>query len=216
MLRIRVAGFLVLVALAASCDTEPESVPTAASKNPCAVDEGSGGEKLLQAVLRSERFKSQYATTEQLAQRLGQDLRKMKPGSSSGVRQMCHYLPDPPQEVRRLTIELDWTSPGLADRSGVPPEDYTHYTVNGVHAETTDIIAKFRVVCRLPGDLAEPSRRAQLRFTLGNTVNMGSEDPEAQKRHVAFLYLMAQRATEALGCENKPLQGAPVVKPGKG
>ncbi len=140
----------------------------------------------------------------------------MKPGSSVSGNELCHYVPEPPQESRRLTIDLAWTSPGLADRSGVPPEDYTHYTVNGVHAETTDIIAKFRVVCRLPGDLAEPSRRAQLRFTLGNTVNMGSEDPETQKRHVAFLYLMAQRATEALGCENKPLQGTPVVKPGKG
>ncbi|MFJ9795094.1 hypothetical protein [Streptomyces sp. NPDC101145] len=45
---------------------------------------------------------------------------------------------------------------------------------------------------------------------------MGREDPEAQKRHVAFLYVMAQRAVDALACENKPLQGDPVVKPVKG
>ncbi|CAL9292609.1 hypothetical protein [Streptomyces sp. SudanB25_2051] len=88
--------------------------------------------------------------------------------------------------------------------------------VDGVRAETTDIIAAFHVACRLPGDLEGPSRKARLRFTLGNTVNMGREDPEAQKRHVAFLYVMAQRAVDALACENKPLQGDPVVKPAKG
>ncbi|MEU4255362.1 hypothetical protein AB0B42_03390 [Streptomyces fradiae] len=215
MRRPLLAGLLPLAVLAVSCEAEPEATHSPVAQHPCVVGEGTGDEKLLQAALRTERFELRYSPAESLVQRLEQDLRRMKPGASTVARDMCHYLPEPSSGSGRVTIDLSWTSPGLLDRSGVPQERYTPYTVNGVAAEATDIIAKFRIPCRLPGDLEQPSKEALLRAALGNTRSIGRDDPETQKRHITLLYGMAQRAVEAMGCENEPLQGEPVVQPGK-
>ncbi|MDT9681286.1 hypothetical protein RND61_04245 [Streptomyces sp. TRM76323] len=211
MRRVHFVGLLALAVLTASCEADSASAPSV--DHPCLIAEGSRDEELLQATLRAERFKDEwFKTTEKLVQRLEEDLRKMKPRSSTVSMGVCDYIPEPKHGSDRVAIEISWTSPGASDHGGVPPEDYRHYTVSGVPAEATDIIARFRVACRLPGDLGAVSKNALLRATLANTLNVGRKDAEAQKQQIAFLYVMARRVTDALGCENKPLRGEPVVR----
>lgn len=211
---MRIVVLDALVMLTASCETEPASAPSAA--HPCLIAKGASEEKLLQRTLRSEQFQEQwFSTTEKLVQRLEKDIRQMKPGTSTVGRHLRHYIPEPPPGSDRLTIELSWTSPDASGR-GIPSEHYAHYNINGVPVEATDIIVKSRVACRLPGDLEGPTEYALLRAVLASTLNIGRRGAEAQKQQGAFLYVMARRATDALGCQNKPLHGVPEVKPGKG
>ncbi|MFJ8697515.1 hypothetical protein [Streptomyces roseolilacinus] len=208
-------GLLALAVLTASCEAQPASAPSV--DHPCLIAEGSDEEKLLQRTLRTERFKGEwFKTTEGLVQKLKKDLQQMKPRSSTVPTGMCDYIPEPKHGSDRVAVEISWTSPNVLNRGGVPSEDFTRYTVNGVPADSTDIIARLQVTCGLSGDLKADSGKALLQATLANTLNTGRRDAEAQKQQIAFLYVMTRRATDALGCENKPLQGDPVVKPGKG
>ncbi|MDD9382711.1 hypothetical protein M8Z33_39960 [Streptomyces sp. ZAF1911] len=47
----------------------------------------------------------------------------------------------------------------------------------------------------------------------GGSGVLGTTPPE-KKKATTLTYLMARRVTDALGCENKPLEQAPAVKSG--
>ncbi|MFJ3519929.1 hypothetical protein [Streptomyces sp. NPDC090131] len=81
--------------------------------------------------------------------------------------------------------------------------------------ESNDTFTKLFVQCDLPGDLDAPSKSAWLYAKASYTVNIGRTDIDqaARDRQSALTYLMARRVTDALGCENKPLEKPPVVKP---
>ncbi len=101
--------------------------------------------------------------------------------------------------------------------AGRPLRNANRYVVNGLPAEANEGDAKFSFSCVMRGELRDASRRAQM---IGWVSLTGGprEGPQREwdVQHVALSYLMAQKAVEVLGCENKPLQGEPVVKPGKG
>ncbi|MFJ3965485.1 hypothetical protein [Streptomyces sp. NPDC090036] len=84
-----------------------------------------------------------------------------------------------------------------------------------VFGEGNDTFTKLFVQCDLPGDLDAPSKSAWLCANGSYTVNIGRTDIDraAEDRQTALTYLMARRVTDALGCENKPLEKPPVVKP---
>ncbi|WP_158708578.1 hypothetical protein [Streptomyces sp. NRRL S-244] len=71
------------------------------------------------------------------------------------------------------------------------------------------------VECAMPGELDERSKSARFYADASYTINIGKPelDQAARDRQTALAYLVARRVTEALGCENKPLERPPVVKP---
>ncbi|WP_327168125.1 hypothetical protein [Streptomyces subrutilus] len=89
------------------------------------------------------------------------------------------------------------------------------FDVNGIPGETNDIASRLFVPCDLPDPLRELSDKVWLRADTSYSVNIRRPkgDQTSKDRQTAFAYLMTRRVTEALGCENKPLEKAPVVKP---
>ncbi|MFK4140382.1 hypothetical protein ACI2LZ_17855 [Streptomyces filamentosus] len=210
---MRFAGLLVLAVLATSCTSETASMPS--PDYFCGMEEGSDGEKAVQRTLRSDQFITNfYIPTEKLVQRLGSGLRQMKPGSHTSPQYTCSYNPRPKEGSKGVGVEFSWTSPGASNWSGVPAKEIALYDVNGARVESTYWLSKLFVACQLSGELDEASRKAVFRVELSNTLNSERrEDAEARKRQIELLYILAGRATDALGCEGDPLEGAPVVKP---
>lgn len=207
-MRKRFVGLLALAAMVTSCASEPPPTPPAESF--CVMEEGSDGKKAVQRTLRSDRFDTTFIlTTEGLVQRLGEYLRQKDDGSIY----TCYYNPLPKQGSKAVGFDLSWAFGGPA-WSGVSPEEITRYDVSGVRVESTYWLAKLSVACRLPGELSEASRSAMLQVELSNAFNRERrDDAEAEKRQIELLYILAGRATDALGCEGDPLKGDPVVKP---
>ncbi|MFF5502458.1 hypothetical protein [Streptomyces roseolus] len=113
-----------------------------------------------------------------------------------------------------MSIQFSWTSPDDPGWTRVPAEEITRYDVNGVRVESTYWLSKLFVTCRLPGELDDASRKAVFRAELSNTLNSERrDDAEAKQRQIELLYILAGRATDALGCAGDPLKGTPVVKP---
>lgn len=114
-----------------------------------------------------------------------------------------------------VRISFQWATPEKGKVAGRPLRDARRYVVNGLPAEANEGDAKLSFSCVMPGDLRGASRQAQLvgwvALTGGPRQGLQSD---GDVRHVTLAYLMAQRAVEALGCENEPLRGEPVVKPG--
>lgn len=210
---MRYAGLLALVVMATSCASE--SPPTPPPESLCVMAVGSDGEKSVQRTLRSDRFDTTwYVPTAKLVERLGADLRQMKPGGRTLPIDTCDYIPQPKQGAHRVGVAFSWSSPGVPDWGRVPLEEVTRYDVNGVHVESTYWRAELSVACRLPEELAEASQGAVFRSELSNSLNAERPvDAEAKEQQIKLLYVMARRATDALGCEGDPLKGDPVVKP---
>ncbi|MET9350415.1 hypothetical protein [Streptomyces termitum] len=208
-MRKRSAGLLVLAALAASCASAPEPAPVARSL--CSMEEGSEGEKAVQQAIRSDQFHTTiHRTTDELVQSLGAYLRQMKDDSLY----TCVYAPRPDRNAKGADVEFAWASPGELEWGKASPGEISRYDVNGVHVESTHWLAQLSVACRLPGDLAEASRKMMFHVELSNLSNSERRnDTEARKRQIELLYILADRATDALGCEGDPLKGDPVVKP---
>lgn len=208
-MRMRFAGLLALAVMVSSCASEPG--PTPFEDSLCFMAEGSDGEKAVQRTLRSDRFDTTaHRTTGELVQRLEDYLRQM----NDTPLYTCVYDPGPSRDAKGVDVEFAWTRPGELDWGRVLPKEITRYDVNGVHVESTYWLAKLSVACRLPGDLAEPSRKVMFEVDLSNLNNSERrDDAEAKKQQVELLYILAGRATDALGCEGDPLKGDPVVKP---
>ncbi|MFJ8127898.1 hypothetical protein [Streptomyces hydrogenans] len=208
-MRKRFSGLLALAVMITSCASESAPMPSVESL--CVMQEGSDGERAVQRTLRSDRFGTTfYVTTEELVQRLGEYLRRMRGGTVN----TCDYAPRPEQGSKGVGVRFSWTPLGDLDWGRVPPEEVTRYDVNGVHVESIHWLAKLAVACRLPGELAEASRKAMFQVELSNLLNSERrDDPEAEKQQIELLYILAGRAADALGCEGGPLKGDPVVKP---
>ncbi|WP_436990629.1 hypothetical protein [Streptomyces sp. enrichment culture] len=114
-----------------------------------------------------------------------------------------------------VRVSFQWATPVTGTVAGQPLRDPRRYAVNGLPAEAGEGGAKVGFSCVMPDDLRDTSRKAQLvgRVTLTGGPRKGPRE-DRDVRQVALAYLMAQRAVDALGCENEPLRGEPVVKPG--
>ncbi|MFD4375215.1 hypothetical protein [Streptomyces sp. NPDC058486] len=208
-MRKRFVGLLALAVMVTSCTSE--SPPTPPVESLCVMEEGSDGEKSVQRTLRSDQFDTTfYVTTEELVQRLGVYLRQMNHGTAS----WCDYAPRPKRGKESVGVRFSWAPSGELSWGRARPEEIARYDVNGVRVESTFWLAQLSVACRLPGELAEASGKVMFEVVLSNGLNSERrDDAEAKKRQIELLYILAGRATDALGCEGDPLKGDPVVKP---
>ncbi|MFF1409801.1 hypothetical protein ACFVX6_08385 [Streptomyces sp. NPDC058289] len=201
----RSALALVCLVAAAGCSVE-DAKPRAA--DPCAIADPSAERDLLRQITGSGDLDTRVnSTTEHLVDSLKADLRSVP----SSPWLMCGYVPTQQKSGGRVQLQVRWQSREYREQfptGSVPVE------VNGAFGRSDDTGSVLRVRCDMPGDLRSQSDHALLSveesFGIGATrTNMTQADRD---RQTAFTYLMARRVTEALGCENKPLKRAPVVK----
>ncbi|MFJ9578015.1 hypothetical protein ACIRQF_16810 [Streptomyces sp. NPDC101191] len=131
---------------------------------------------------------------------------------TSSVRQ-CEYFRNDGREAGQTTLTYRWVPLADAEKVAYPAET-RRYRLNGATGWSHDTAAGLSVRCELPGDLEAPSKNVLLRADASFTVNLGPvHDHGTQDQQMEFVYRMARRATEALGCANKPLEKEPVVEP---
>ncbi|MEW2415012.1 hypothetical protein AB0953_14980 [Streptomyces sp. NPDC046866] len=154
------------------------------------------------------------SSTSRAVERLERSLREMGPEERTLPIYTCAYRPTPHGGVERATFGFGWAPRASKDvkpslSKGVP------YEGNGTFGETNDFITRLFVECAMPGELGGPSKSAWFYADASYTINIGQPelDQAARDRQTALTYLMARRVTDALGCENKPLEKPPVVKP---
>lgn len=196
---------LVCLVAAAGCSVE-ESGPRAA--DPCAIADPSGERDLLRQITGSGDFDTRInATTEHLVDSLKTDLRTLP----SSPWLMCGYVPAQRKDGGRVQLQVRWQP---QDQREQLPKGSMPFEVNGAVGRADDIGSVLRVRCDMPGDLRGLSDRALLSVegSFGIRAPRTDMTQADRDRQTAFTYLMARRVTEALGCENKPLKRAPVVK----
>ncbi|MEU6866943.1 hypothetical protein ABZ924_27410 [Streptomyces sp. NPDC046876] len=152
--------------------------------------------------------------TSRAVKNLERDLREMGPEKRTLPTYTCAYRPAPQGGVERATFGFGWVPRTSNDVKRSLPQGVP-YEVSGAFGETGDFGTKLFVECAMPGELGGPSKSAWFYADASYTINIGQPelDQEARDRQTALTYLMARRVTDALGCENKPLQKPPVVKP---
>lgn len=219
--RARVALLVGLIFLVASCDGG--SKEELSGDYLCDLPSSSlEKEAVLKEIGAGEVRTTIFAGPSDLVESVRSELRKVESGKDVLPIHVCLFqgaaggsaASDSEASVR---IMLQWAVPNRGKAAGRPLRDASHYVVNGLPAEANEGDAKFSFSCVMPGEFRDASRQAQM---VGWASLTGGPRKGSQRdwdvRHVALSYLMAQKAVDALGCENKPLQGDPVVKPVKG
>lgn len=209
----RSAAALVCGLTLASCTSgEPE----AKSEQPCGVSPSSEEGVLLQGILRAEKFETLiYNSTSEVAKALRSALPETSPEKRMPPKSTCALWAAGQNGGDRVTFSFGWVSRVSKDvqqplSNGVPFE-----ANGGAFGQANDTDTSLYVGCELPGELGGPSKSAWFHAKASHNVSPPRTDIEqtARDRQTALTYLMARQVTEALGCENKPLEQPPVVKP---
>ncbi|MFE1576980.1 hypothetical protein [Streptomyces fradiae] len=208
---------MLLGLLLSSCSTDRADREKAlASDFLCAAPEGSPAGDLLAGTLGPGPVETTvFALPARLVERVEDDLRDKQPDEDALPTDVCLYQSRAGGEERSARISYQWVPSGGQKERAL--ENARDYLVNGLPARVNEVAANVTFSCVMPGETRELSRGAKLvgwaTFTGESFTDSGAA---ADLRHVTLTYLMAQKAAKVLGCENEPLQGEPVVQPGKG
>ncbi|MFJ9807205.1 hypothetical protein ACIRTB_03060 [Streptomyces sp. NPDC101158] len=125
----------------------------------------------------------------------------------------CVFFRNNGREAGQTTLTYTW-EPLVDGQKAASPTGARSYRLGGATGWSHDSATGLVVRCDMPGDLEAPSRNVLLRADASFTVPPETRhDLGAQDRQMDFVYRMARKATEALGCENRPLEKDPDVKP---
>ncbi|MGW4685973.1 hypothetical protein ACWEPM_13870 [Streptomyces sp. NPDC004244] len=208
----RSTAALLCVLMLASCDSGDSEVNT---EHPCGIAPSSEEEVLLQGILRAEGFETEIRNlTSRVAAKLEGQLREMGPERETLPRYTCSYWPGGQKGRERVTFGFGWV-PRASKDAERPLAKGVLFEVNGALGQANDTYTRLHVQCDMPGELGEKSKSAWLYANASYTVNIARTDLDqaARDRQTVLTYLMTRRVTDALGCENKPLEKSPVVKP---
>ncbi|MEV7562621.1 hypothetical protein [Streptomyces sp. NPDC089795] len=209
---VRSATAVLSVVLLASCTSGGSE---AKIEHLCTVTPASEEDVLLRGILRADGFTTDINNrTSRVVEGLERDLREIDPAKQTLSTSMCAYQPTAQEGSERARFEFGWV-PRTSKDAEPSLSDGGRFEVNGAFGESNYFLTKLLVRCDMPGDLAEPSESAWLYAKASYTVNTGRTDIDqaAKDRQTALAYLMTRRVTDALGCENRPLEKPPVVKP---
>ncbi|MFF5488915.1 hypothetical protein ACFY7Y_38545 [Streptomyces virginiae] len=206
----RSAAALVCVAALASCTSgEPE-----AKADLCGIGAASEEEALVREILGTADFETKTHRSESvLADKVKQALPGMRPGKNSYFNTACSYRVEDERRAVSATFSFGW-SPRVPPG---PPSDGVSYELNGASGVTSGSSSTLLVQCDLPGELGAQSRNVWFSgdayFSSMPATGTDPVDQAGKDRRMTLTYLMTRRVTDALGCENKPLEKPPVVKP---
>ncbi|MCQ0022915.1 hypothetical protein M4914_08080 [Streptomyces somaliensis DSM 40738] len=158
-----------------------------------------------------------FAVPSDLTEDLERELRRLESGEDSLPSNVCLFEGAAGDSNGSVRIMFQWAMPESSKGAGRALRNANRYEVNGLPAEASEGDAKLSFSCVMPGELHDASRQARLVGWVSLTGGPRRGPREGWDiRYVTLSYLMAQKAVDALGCENKPLKGDPVVKPVKG
>ncbi|MFB6478565.1 hypothetical protein ACFCXF_08825 [Streptomyces virginiae] len=206
----RSAAALVCVAALASCtsgDSEAEA-------DLCGISASSEEEALVREILGTADFETKtYKSKSVLADKVKRALPGMRPGKNSYFNAACRYRVEDEHRAVSATFSFGW-SPRVPPG---PPSNGVSYELDGASGVTSESNSTLLVQCDLPGELGAQSRNvwfsADAYFSFMPATGTGVVDQAGKDRRMTLTYLMTRRVTDALGCENKPLEKPPVVKP---
>ncbi|MFI8826372.1 hypothetical protein [Streptomyces sp. NPDC053431] len=169
---------------------------------------------MLHTVIRTKSYRtdSHLPRDQRFVERMEENLHNIADPAATYAVTACSYVPTGQADVGRATIDFEWVT--LDDAKKKPAEkDTREYRLNGATGRSDDVTTDLYVQCLMPGELKEPSRKVLLHTGAAFTVNLGPvHDHHTQDQQMDFVYRMTRKATEVLGCENKPLEKDPVVK----
>ncbi|MFB7866850.1 hypothetical protein [Streptomyces sp. NPDC056069] len=125
----------------------------------------------------------------------------------------CVFFRNNGREAGQTTLTYAW-EPLVDGQKPASPAGARSYRLGGATGWSHDSATGLVVRCDMPGALEAPSKNVLLRADASFIVPPApGHDHATQDRQMEFVYRMARRATEALGCANKPLEKEPVVEP---
>ncbi|MGW2205321.1 hypothetical protein [Streptomyces sp. NPDC001774] len=197
-----------------SCTTEAPPQAGHPDNYVCAIASDSTEATLLRQVIRAETFSDRIGNrTPDFVEKMKASLRGNAEERVPPRLRQCEYFPDGQHGNGQATIEYSWVP--LADaESDKDPDGTRRYRWDGATGKSHDVGTDIYVQCDMPGDLNARSKKLLLHAEASFTVNLGTvKDHGTQDQQMEFLYYMTRKATDVLGCENKPLAKEPVVKP---
>ncbi|MFI5672421.1 hypothetical protein [Streptomyces sp. NPDC051704] len=201
---------LVCGLMLASCTSGGSAAEAA---NPCGIGPPSEEGALVREVLGTQDFTTKaYDSTSALADKMRRALPGIRPEKHIFYTNACRYSTGDEQADDSVTFVPGW----FLRASPVPffPGEAS-YDLNGARGVSSDTRSALIVQCDMPGDLGEQSKKVWLTAdtTFMFRPSRPTPDQAAKDRGMTLTYLMARRVTQALGCENTPLDKPPVVKP---
>ncbi|MHC6628203.1 hypothetical protein ACYTFC_19310 [Streptomyces globosus] len=207
----RSTAALVCVVLLAACgsdDTEEKAAGV------CEAPSASEEAVFLREILQTEAFTTdQRKPKDELVRKLKRDLRSLPPDRDTFHHLACRFATASDTGYAGANFSYAWM-PRTAPRKPLIGDDVA-YDVNGVRVVAGATMAKLLVPCDMPGDLVEQSQKADL-YTDVYFHFVRSEPDRSQAgkdKRAALTYLVTRHITDALGCENRPLEQPPTVKP---
>lgn len=206
------AALVCGLALASCTSGEPE----AKSEQPCGVSPSSQEGVLLRGIIPAEGFEALvYNSTSEVATALRYALPETSPERRTSPKSTCALWAAGQNGGDRVTFRFGWVSRASKEveqplSKGVPFE-----ADGGAFGQANDTNTSLYVGCEMPDELGGPSKSAWFHATAEHNISPPRTDIDqtVRDRQTALTYLMARRVTDALGCENKPLEKPPVVKP---
>lgn len=199
---------LLCVVTLASCTSDD----AAKSANLCGISQSSEEETLVREVLGKEDFATRaYGSTSVLVDKMTRALPKVLEKGMFYTNACGYSVGSEPREAG-VTFLSGWSL-----RTSAPPSfpADVSYDVSGARGLARNSSSTLLVACDMPGELGAQSQKVWL--TADTTYSFYPARPDVDQavkdRRMTLTYLMARRVTEALGCENKPLEQPPVVKP---
>ncbi|GGS89840.1 MULTISPECIES: hypothetical protein [Streptomyces] len=169
---------------------------------------------LLREILQTEAVVADPPRTmDELVRKLKRDLRSLPPHTDTARYIGCTFETNSDVRHARVNFSFSWmprAAPlNLLIGGGV------EYDVNGVRVAADSVHARMYVPCAMPADLADHSQKADLHVVVSsNFMDFAPDRSQAGREKTAALtYLVTRNVTDALGCENKPLEQPPTVKP---
>lgn len=205
---------LPLALVTTACSSEAPTQAGPPDDYVCNIASGSVEEKLLHQVIRADSFKTRIGNrVPDFVEKMTVNLRGVPEERVTLSVRQCEYLPKGRSGDGQATIEYKW-APLAEVETGRDPEGTRSYRFDGATGKSNDVMTNLYVQCDLPGELNARSKKVLLHVDASFTVNLGPvKDHGTQDQQMSFVHHMARRATEVLGCENKPLAKEPVVKP---
>lgn len=202
----RSTAALVCVLTLASCTSDDSDAEAA---NLCGITASSEEGTLMREVLGAKEFQTKvYTPTDKLLDMSERALPVIRPEKTRFFTNVCGYGTGDEQQDFRMTFLTGWS----LRASQAPLNNGVSYELNGAQGLATDSRSRLLVQCDMPGELGEQSRKVWLTGDANFAPSRPDVDQATKDRRMALTYLMTRRVTEALGCENKPLEQAPVVK----
>ncbi|MFF3211221.1 hypothetical protein ACFYYB_11215 [Streptomyces sp. NPDC002886] len=211
----RATAVLVSGLMLVSCTSGEPEAHAKNEKPPCGVGPSSEEGVLLRDVIAADAFEDfVYNSTSELVATLRSALPEVSPEHRIPVKTRC-VLSGADGVGGSVTFRFGWVSRAAEKLDFVLANGIPFEMDGGVFGQANDTDTNLYVGCDMPGALGGPSKSAWFHAKAEHSTSStpAAVDQAARDRQTALTYLMARRITEALGCENKPLEQAPVVKP---